>query len=174
MFNKTSGLFISSFSMLLMFVAMPVAKAQPGKSSTLPQIANLFIGTWVGHGTTPDGEPFVSELSFKWTLNKSFLEVNNQVKRNGKSQRFAFTLYGWQPVLGQLVFWSFDEDGTINEGLAELAGNTLKHQWRSFSQNGEIREWRSTLTLEEKNKVTFTMLDNRDNVLNAIVYRREK
>lgn len=147
--------------------------AQPGRSSTLPQVADIFLGKWIGQGTTPDGDKFTSQLIFEWTLNKNFIEVKNLVNSGGEPNLFALTLYGWQPVLGKLVFWSFDNEGTINEGLAELTENTIKHEWRAFRSNGEIRDWRSTLTRQDENNLTFTVR-NGDVELYSINYKRQR
>ncbi len=167
-------LMIATAISLLCLILAPYTMAQPGTPNTLPKVAEAFLGTWVGEGENPDGEPFKSELSFAWILNQNFLEVKNEINADGKSQQYARTFYGWQPVLGQLVFWSFDRDGAINEGVAELSDNTLKHQWRSFSKGGEIREWRSTLTRHAPDSLTFKVFDSREQELFSVDYARQK
>lgn len=150
------------------------AAAQPGRPSTLPQVADLFVGAWLGHGMTPASEKFTSELNFSWTLDKNFIEVRNKIDDGKESRQFALTIYGWQPVLGKVVFWSFDRDGTINEGLATLEGTTLTHEWRSFSKGGEIRDWRSTLDRFEENRLRFTLMEKSGQVIYAIEYKKQK
>ena len=67
------------------------------------------------------------------------------------------TFYGKQPVLNRIVFWSFDNEGTISEGIVEFKDSTLKHEWRSFGSNGEIKDWRSNLIRHDENTATFTI-----------------
>jgi hypothetical protein len=73
-----------------------------------------------------------------------------------------------------MVFWSFDKDGAINEGIAEWDGAALKHEWRSFSAQGEIGDWRSELQLNT-NEITFVMYDGKNTgvVLNRLTYTRK-
>lgn len=160
-------------ALLFFVVQTAIVIAQPGTTSTLPQTADLFAGKWLGQGTTPSGEKFKSELSFRSTLDNHFLEVSNKVDDGNQNRQFALTIYGWQPVLGKLVFWSFDRDGTINEGLATLTGKTLTHEWRSFSKGGEIREWRSTLRRTGEEKLHFTLMDGSGQEISSIEYRRK-
>lgn len=127
------------------------------KERSLDSVAGVLLGTWRGEGQGPGGEIFTSELQFSWTLNKQFLKAENTIETGGKKMLFATTYYGWQPVMKKIVFWSFDRQGTINEGTAIFDGKTLTHQWRSFSQNGAIKDWRSTLTAEGKKQLLFTI-----------------
>ena len=161
------------YSLIFLFLFMAVnagLKAQPNPKSTLPEVAELFNGQWEGKGKTPEGEEFNSQLIFNWTLDKNFIEVKNIINTIGKPEQFALTIYGWQPVLGKLAFWSFDKHGTINEGLAELDGTILKHEWRSFGQSGEILDWRSTLEKTGVETFIFTVFDNRNFELMSVKY----
>ncbi len=148
--------------------------SQPEKTNSLPEVTRLFTGTWAASGTADDGAKFESRLVFKPVLDKKFLEVRNFIIVDGIEQEFAITTYGWQPVLGHMVFWAFDKDGTINEGIAELSGSILKHEWRSFSANGEIGDWRSELQLNQ-NELTFVMYDGKNTgvVLNKLTYKKK-
>lgn len=157
---------------MLLILSTTTLSAQ-SDSSAVNQLADVFLGKWVGEGENPDGDKFVSTLNFKWALGKHFVEVENQVTANGKPQDFARTFYGWQPVLQQLVFWSFDRNGTINEGVAELEGATLKHEWRSFTSGGEITDWRSSLT-KNGDRLTFALFDDRGQETFSIEYKKTK
>ncbi len=173
--SRTKASSLSLFlSTLFVLAAAGPGMTQPGKTSTMPELGQAFLGEWVGTGTTPDGESFTSSLSFRWILDDNFLEVTNHVQnQNRKRHHFASTTYAWQPVLGKLVFWSFDRDGTINEGIAELDGQELRHEWRSFSKGGEILDWRSVLTKQDDSHATFRVIDSHGVELVAIKYRRE-
>ncbi len=155
------------------FGSIPSAHAQPLQANTLPRLAELFLGTWAGKGVTPDGAKFKSKLSFSWALDKNFVEVRNEIEVAGKRELFALTVYGWQPVLNQLVFWSFDKDGTINEGAAEIEGQSLKHEWRSFRKGGAISSQRSLLTRDGPKQLTFSILDGSNEVISSIKYKRK-
>ncbi len=175
MINTRRGtMLFFAFSMIISFAAVQESQAQPGKTNSLPQVAERFLGTWIGKGAPSDGTQFTSKLIFKWTLNENFLEVQNMINANGIEEQYATTYYGWQPVMGQIVFWSFDKNGTINEGLAELEGDNLKHEWRSFSKGGEIRDWRSMLMHHDNENLTFTVLDGRNEVMSSIKYSRSE
>ncbi len=171
--NDTSRRTLLVFATLIGLLTNSSTNAQPGTSSTLPQVADLFLGNWAGTSTTASGENVASELTFRWTLDRNFLEVRNSVTSEGKLELFALTVYGWQPVLGKLVFWAFDKDGTINEGVAELETEALNHQWRSFSKAGEIRDWTSTLERIGKGRIAFTVFDRGGAELFSLEYKKK-
>ena len=141
-------------TIFVIFVATEDLAAQTNNKS-LDEIADTFLGIWVGEVKGPNNEVVTSELIFEWTLNKKFIRVTNLLGQ--KKNLFALTFYGRHPVLNQIVFWSFDNEGTINEGIAEFKENSLKHQWRSFGGNGEIKDWRSNLTRRDENSASFTI-----------------
>ncbi|MFQ5674942.1 MAG: hypothetical protein ACE5G1_03525, partial [bacterium] len=95
-------------------VAVVQLNAQTKDRKALDQIADAFLGRWVGKVTAEDGGKVITELSFAWTLHNKFLKVISTVTASGQKSLFAETIYGWQPVLKQIVFWSFDNTGTIN------------------------------------------------------------
>ena len=169
---------IAKVSWMIMTVILMLAEAslaqQKESVSALQQISGNFLGSWSGEGTAPDGQKFQSKLNFVWTLDKNFIKVENLIKSGDETSLFALTFYGWQPVLKQIVFWSFDRDGTINEGVANLDGNSLNHEWRSFSQNGEINEWRSTLTKNDSVSISFTITDVQSGESFSVHYKRKK
>ena len=140
----------------------------------LQQLADLYVGKWQGKGKTPDNIEFDSNLVFEWTLNDNFLVVKNDVTAAGKNELAAVTYYGWQPVLRQIIFWSFDKDGNFGEGVAALEENSLKHSWRSFSSNGEIRDWESTLTRLGTTELLFSIQDNQSLETYMITYKKAK
>ena len=151
-------LFTNSLKTLLTTIVIFTANenlAAQINNNSLEQIADTFLGKWVGEVKGPNDEIVTSELVFEWTLNKKFINVTNLLGQ--KKSLFALTFYGRQPVLNQIVFWSFDNEGTINEGIAEFKDNSLKHEWRSFGSSGEIKDWRSTLTRHDENSATFTL-----------------
>ncbi|MCH7678852.1 hypothetical protein IID10_05715 [candidate division KSB1 bacterium] len=138
----------------VIFTAIEDSPAQTNNNS-LDQIADTFLGNWVGEVKGPNDESVTSELVFEWTLNKKFIKVTNLL--GPKRSLFALTFYGKQPVLNRIVFWSFDNEGTISEGIVEFKDSTLKHEWRSFGSNGEIKDWRSNLIRHDENTATFTI-----------------
>jgi len=147
--------FLKSFlTTVAIFTAIENLAAQTNNNS-LDQIADTFLGTWVGEVKGPNDEIVTSELIFEWTLNKKFIKVTNLLGQ--KKGLFALTFYGKQPVLNRIVFWSFDNEGTISEGIVEFKDSSLKHEWRSFGSNGEIKDWRSNLTKHDENTATFIL-----------------
>ncbi|MFQ5709221.1 MAG: hypothetical protein ACE5HO_17325 [bacterium] len=164
-------------SLLILLSSTGFALAQSTEANQLHRIMDLFGGTWVGEGTATDGGKFKTELKFEWTLNKRFIKVTNFITANKKSQLYAETTYGWQPVLRQIVFWSFDNDGNINEGVATLDESTLHHEWRSFSGNGQIKDWQSRMVRVRPGFAAFTLLEPRAEgwvESLTIKYRRKK
>ncbi len=156
----------------LQSLMVTTAAAQPGSKNSLPEVAAMFLGTWHGTGKTPDGEAFSSELIFTWTLDQNFIQVENYVRNDSGRKRFALTFYGWQPVLGKVVFWSFDRDGTINEGFAEMGPEGLTHRWRSFRKGGEIVEWGSTMNKQDEQHIIFRQIDNRGAEVFSVTYKK--
>lgn len=160
-------------TMLTMLVAASQAQAQPGSQNTLPLVADLFLGSWAATSTTESGKKVASELTFRWTLDKNFLEVRNSIDGDGESGLYALTVYGWQPVLGKVVFWTFDKDGTILEGMAQLETGAVTHQWRSFTKAGEIRDGKSKLERIAEDKIAFTMFDRNGSEMFSLEYKRK-
>ncbi len=151
-------LFTNSLKTLLTTIVIFTANenlAAQINNNSLEQIADTFLGKWVGEVQGPNDEIVTSELVFEWTLNKKFIKVTNLLGQ--KKALFALTFYGKQPVLNRIVFWSFDNEGTISEGIVEFKDSSLKHEWRSFGSNGEIKDWRSNLTRHDENTATFTI-----------------
>lgn len=135
------------FFLLLITSHLAVAQedsSRDGKGE-LKTISRLFEGLWQGRGETDDGVVFESELAFDCVMSDNFIQVHNHIEVKGVRELAAMTIYGWQPVLNQLVFWVFDKDGTTGEGVATVADSTLSHEWRTFGGNGEIKEWKSRL-----------------------------
>ena len=147
--------------------------AQSEGREALEAIAGLCLGKWHGEGKTPDDIKFQSTLIFEWTLDHNFLLAENEVSAAGKSKLAAITYYGWQPVLRQITFWSFDKDGTFGEGAATLSDNILTHSWRSFSSNGEIKDWESSLTRVGSNELVFAVQDRQSLETFMITYKKE-
>jgi len=171
--HKLIGRMAAVAALCFVIALISDAHGQPGTQSTLPDVASMFMGKWQGEGKNAEG-PFLSDLTFAWTLDRNFIEVANYIVANDKREKFAITFYGWQPVLGQLVFWAFDKDGTINEGVAEIKENELRHQWRAFRREGEIREMRSSLALQDKDHLVFRLDDNRGMEIFSMTYTRVK
>jgi len=165
---------IKSITVVIALLLSLQAKAQSNKTNTLPQLAKMFSGQWIGEGSQPEGGTFSSYLDFSLTLGDNFLEVQNRVESDGRKEHYATTYYAWHPVIGQLVFWALDKNGTINEGQAAIDKNSLKHEWRSFSKGGEIRDWRSSMTLDSPNRFTFTLMDGQGDVMVNIEYKRKE
>jgi hypothetical protein len=133
--------------------------AQSNTGNSLAQIADTFLGTWVGEVDSPEIGKFTTELTFEWTFKNKFLKATNVLVSGGQRNLYAEVTYGWHPVLNKVIFWSFDKDGGINEGEATLEGDTLRHEWRSFMGTGEIRDMQSRLTRVSQDRATLTMLE---------------
>ncbi|RMD88592.1 MAG: hypothetical protein D6813_11865 [Calditrichaeota bacterium] len=142
---------------LLLFIYFSSGLAQSERDTALQQIMKLFGGRWIGKGTSPSGEKIVSTLNFSWTLNHKFIKVKNELKRGKKNVLVAEATYGWHPVLRQVLFWSFDQDGSIHEGSAKIEGQALVHEWRAIQGNGRIQDFRSRLRLLDKNNAQLTV-----------------
>lgn len=159
---------------MLLFVGSGDLPAQETSANALDQIAGKFLGIWIGYGVSPEGEKYTSKLSFEWTLDKKFIKMNNFLTTSGPPELFALTIYGWQPVLKNIVFWAFDSNGTINEGAVKIEDNTLTHQWRAFSRNGEIKDLRSKMTLSQDDEIIFTLFEGNAPNPFTLTYKREK
>lgn len=169
----------SNFLQTLVFVfslsqvAVAQLNTQANDRTSLDKIAELLLGKWVGEVTAEDGGKVITELTFEWTLHNKFLKVTSMVAANGQKSLFAETVYGWQPVLNQVVFWSFDNAGTISEGHASLEGNVLKHEWRAFASNGQIRDLRSSFSRLSNDSAIFTLMEGKG-AATSVRYRRVK
>lgn len=167
---------ISVSLILVLFVSHRATAQDDGLKdgrTELQTMSRLFEGIWLGKGETGDGSIFESELAFERVMADRFIRVHNHIKVNGRSELAAMTIYGWQPVLKQVVFWVFDKDGTTGEGVATLSDSSVSHEWRTFGGNGEIKEWESKL-VRQGSSLQLELADMKAGQVFEVVYHKKR
>jgi uncharacterized protein (TIGR02246 family) len=98
--------------------------AAPSEASR-SKLADLdwLIGTW-----TADGKSGTAKLTFKWMVDKKFIELAYEVKAKKGISRSGVQIIGESPSSGHLVSWSFFPNG-----------GSGRSRWRPFG-NGWIVE----------------------------------
>ena len=94
----------------VIFTAIEDSPAQTNNNS-LDQIADTFLGNWVGEVKGPNDESVTYELVFEWTVNKQFIKVTNLL--GPKRILFALTFYAQQHVFNLIVRCSASKDAPI-------------------------------------------------------------
>jgi uncharacterized protein (TIGR02246 family) len=94
------------------------AEVEEVPSLTYPQLKSLewMIGDWVNKEGTV-------QVKCRWALNKSFLLMDYEVKREGADPLLVTQRIGWDPVNGMVRSWVFDSTGGWGEGYWHREGN---------------------------------------------------
>jgi uncharacterized protein (TIGR02246 family) len=71
-----------------------------------------LVGTWQAKS-----EDTIAESDIRWLANKTFIEREYTVKKNGATTNSGLQIIGWDPQEGQIRSWSFDFTGGYGTGL---------------------------------------------------------
>ena len=71
---------------------------------------------WRGRGSTREDD-YEVRLVCEWVANKNFLARRFSVARKDKVELVGTQIVGWDPSRQTIRSWSFDSDGSFNEGL---------------------------------------------------------
>ena len=95
------------------------ALATPSGSSTALAELEWLLGDWV------DDSPGIKvECSVKWAANKSFLVRSYKVERDNEEPWEGSQVIGWDPRNKEIRSWTFDSDGSFDEGSWSKHGDT--------------------------------------------------
>ncbi|HEY4234703.1 MAG TPA: SgcJ/EcaC family oxidoreductase [Lacipirellulaceae bacterium] len=79
--------------------------------------ANLQALEWLIGRWRAKNEDTVAESDIHWLANKTFIERDYTVRKNGEVTNSGKQLIGWDPQEGQIRSWSFDSSGGYGTGL---------------------------------------------------------
>ena len=110
----------------------------PAAGDALKELEWL-VGDWV------DDSPGISvECSVQWAANHSFLVRSYKVKRDNEDPWEGTQIIGWDPRSKQIHSWTFDSDGSFDEG-----------DWTKRGDNWSVT---LTRTLEDGGTATGTQI----------------
>lgn len=105
--------------------------------SSGPKLGDLgwLIGDWAAEkGSSSVG------LSFKWIVEKKFLQLSYEAREKGRLLRSGIQIVGVDPVYGGLVSWSFDSTGGHGQGLWKLMKKGVIIESRGIMADGAPTE----------------------------------
>jgi uncharacterized protein (TIGR02246 family) len=76
------------------------------------QALEWLIGKWQSKS-----DDVTAESNIHWLANKTFIERDYIVRKNGQTTNSGKQLIGWDPQEGQIRSWSFDASGGYGTGL---------------------------------------------------------
>jgi uncharacterized protein (TIGR02246 family) len=71
-----------------------------------------LIGQW-----RSKSDDIVAESDIRWLANKTFVERDYTVRKNGATTNSGLQIIGWDPQEGQIRSWSFDSSGGYGTGI---------------------------------------------------------
>ena len=100
-----------------------------------PELNQLewLVGAWAH-----ESENFSVQLSGRWMLNKSFLQLDYTVKGSGNEELTVIQFFGWDSVAGVIHSWFFDSRGGYGDGDYVRSGNTWTSEWSGVLSEGRI------------------------------------
>jgi uncharacterized protein (TIGR02246 family) len=109
--------------------------------SALPAASNFahledlawLLGDWQA-----SAEGVVSRHRIRWIANKSFLQRDYSVHRNGMLNSSGTQIVGWDPRSNRIVSWSFDSSGGYGTGIWDAAPTGWIIESSGVTADGEL------------------------------------
>ena len=127
----------------------------PVEANDLPSLAaaqlkelEWLVGEWVDDQPKKD-----VTMTCTWDINKTFLLMHYQVKREGADDLVVTVRVGWDGAGGRIRSWTFDSQGGFSEGYWMKDGKRWLVGSAGVLPDGGIGE--STLIYEFKDENTF-------------------
>jgi uncharacterized protein (TIGR02246 family) len=128
----------------------------PAEVTDLPSLAaaqlkelEWLVGEWVD-----DEEKKDVTMTCRWDLNKAFLFMQYQVKREGNDDLGVSVRVGWDGAAGRIRSWTFDSQGGFSEAFWTKDGKRWLVGSMGVLPDGGIGE--ATLIYEFKDANAFT------------------
>ncbi|HXY23105.1 MAG TPA: DUF1579 family protein [Candidatus Acidoferrum sp.] len=103
--------FLVSLSVSVCIVA---GSQQPGAQPQESHLRSLefLIGDWVAEGELPGAGHFTAERTYRWILDKNFIQQTHKMKI-GTAEFEVVGILGWDPQKQKMVAWGFGSDAGI-------------------------------------------------------------
>lgn len=117
-----------------------------GNSSALKTL-DWMVGTWVNQS---DG--YEVRVVCEWVANKNFLARRFSVARKDEIELEGTQIVGWDANQRALRSWSFDSDGSFNEGAWKQSGNRWLIQANGVLPSGKKASATQIITKADDDK----------------------
>jgi len=155
--NFRSTIFISLLGLVSLTSALHGSDAVDA-DSTLKPLEFLSGGVWVGQlPPMPDGHQLSLATTFTWMENKQALRFDTMRVAGEKRSGYSSGIYGWHPGRKAIVFWYFDDKGTLYEGTVTVEGHTLVHDFTATDKQGKLSAYRARIEPDGANAYTNTI-----------------
>jgi uncharacterized protein (TIGR02246 family) len=105
----------------------------PSSPSNALRELEWLLGDWV------DDSPGIKvECSVQWAANRSFLVRSYKVERENEEPWEGSQIIGWDPRNKEIRSWTFDSDGSFDEGSWSRHGDTWNVSLSRTLENGGI------------------------------------
>jgi uncharacterized protein (TIGR02246 family) len=129
----------------------------PPASDSVPTELKQFewlIGDWASEAPT-----FSVDVGCRWTLNKSFLQLEYTVKDKNGDGLTVVQFFGWDPVDGVIRSWFFDSQGGYGGGDWERQGNTWSADWSGVLADGQAASSVNSIQFVDDKTFLFRSVD---------------
>ncbi len=134
-----------------------VTETRSSLPDTKTQLADLswLVGEW--KADLGDGKNY--HLRCEWMTDKTFLRREFSVKQGNEDLSSGTQIVGWDPVLGQIVSWTFDSSGGFGHELWEDQGARWRVAASSVLANGATSLSTNYLTKANDNAFTWQSVE---------------
>jgi uncharacterized protein (TIGR02246 family) len=133
---------------------LPDTTTAPDAVTTSLKELEWLVGDWA----TEDAK-LLEKVSARWTLNKSFLQVEYTVKGNENEDLTVIQYFGWDPIDNVIRSWFFDSKGGYGAGDWERKGNAWVAEWSGVLADGRIGSSVGSFKFIDDKTFIFTSVD---------------
>jgi uncharacterized protein (TIGR02246 family) len=121
-----------------------------------PELKQLewLVGTWAH-----EGDNFSVQLSGRWTLNKSFLQLDYTVKNTDNEELTVIQFFGWDSVYDVIHSWFFDSRGGYGGGDYVRSGKIWTSDWSGVLSEGRIGSSTNSIQMIDEKSFVFRSVD---------------
>ena len=164
----------------LLAASMVVGQGEnsPSHQEHVKELAWL-IGRWEGTYVQPEGifdlgksgSTVIDEQSFRWVLNKSFIQYNSTSRIDGRIASEGLELIGWDVTSGKLVHWIFDSTGVHGSGVWRRDGDAWILDWSGTATDNTSISGSSVHRRVDRDTYTWQMVNLKKNGQSILDWR---
>jgi hypothetical protein len=130
-----------------------------------------LIGRWEGTYVLPEGIPDIGapgstvtdEQTFKWILNKNFIQYNFTSRIDGKVSSDGMEVIGLDVESGKLTHWVFGSTGFRGHGVWRRDGDAWVLDWSGVTPDKTTYSGSSVHCIVDRNTYTCQMVHLKKN-----------
>jgi uncharacterized protein (TIGR02246 family) len=121
-----------------------------------PELKELewLVGIWAHQS-----DNFSVQLSGRWTLNKSFLQLDYTVKGTDNEELTVIQFFGWDPVDDVIHSWFFDSRGGYGGGDYVRSGKIWTSDWNGVLSEGRVGSSTNSIQIIDEKSFVFRSVD---------------